>query len=46
MPEDQLLDYQLSDGWEPLCELLGRDVPDTPFPHANSTEEFLSRFGD
>lgn len=23
------------DGWEPLCEFLGRAVPALPFPHAN-----------
>ena len=40
IPEDRLLVYQVGDGWEPLCRLLGRDVPDQPFPHANSRDEF------
>lgn len=32
---DRLLEYKLSDGWEPLCEFLGKPVPDQPFPHLN-----------
>ncbi|KAE8347189.1 hypothetical protein BDV24DRAFT_157488 [Aspergillus arachidicola] len=34
-PKDRLLEYKLSDGWEPLCEFLGKPVPDQPFPHLN-----------
>jgi hypothetical protein len=29
------LEYHLGDGWEPLCEFLGKDVPDVPFPRLN-----------
>jgi hypothetical protein len=44
VPADQLLVYQLGDGWEPLCDFLGVEVPkDTPFPHLNDTEAFNSR---
>lgn len=25
------------DGWEPLCDFLGLEVPDAPFPHLNAT---------
>jgi hypothetical protein len=32
VPSDRLLVYDVGDGWGPLCELLGRDVPDEPFP--------------
>lgn len=35
VPGDRLLVYRLGDGWGPLCEFLGRDVPDVPFPHGN-----------
>lgn len=37
----RLLNYKLGEGWEPLCEFLGREVPRDekgevlPFPHAN-----------
>lgn len=35
MPKDQLLEMDLSEGWEPLCKFLGVPVPDEPFPRAN-----------
>jgi Sulfotransferase domain len=41
---ERLLTYQVSEGWGPLCRFLGVPVPDTPFPHANSTEAFRARF--
>ena len=34
-PKDKLLVFNLSSGWEPLCEFLGRPVPSVPFPHLN-----------
>lgn len=40
VPEDKLLVYQITDGWEPLCEFLGHPVPDEPIPHANKKENF------
>jgi len=40
---DRLLDYQLSQGWTPLCEFLGVPVPATPMPKANTTQEFQDR---
>jgi hypothetical protein len=33
----------VTDGWEPLCEFLGLDVPDEPLPHANDRDTFLQR---
>ncbi|EGU77498.1 hypothetical protein FOPG_08580 [Fusarium oxysporum f. sp. conglutinans race 2 54008] len=35
VPPENLLLYKLGSGWEPLCEFLGRDVPDVPFPRVN-----------
>jgi hypothetical protein len=32
VPAERLLVYDVGDGWEPLCEFLGRDVPDASFP--------------
>jgi hypothetical protein len=29
------LEYTLGDGWEPLCEFLGKEVPDVEFPRVN-----------
>nr|CAB3263096.1 uncharacterized protein LOC101242677 [Phallusia mammillata] len=34
-PKDKLLVYCVKDGWEPLCEFLGVEVPKDPFPHKN-----------
>lgn len=42
---DRLLAWHPGDGWEPICSALGLPVPDEPFPHANTTEEFRSRAG-
>jgi hypothetical protein len=39
----RLLEWQATDGWEPICKALGLPVPEDPFPHTNSTEEFLGR---
>ncbi len=36
-PPERLLEFKLSDGWEPLCKFLGKPVPDVPFPHVNDT---------
>ncbi|KAI0135845.1 hypothetical protein F4814DRAFT_402678 [Daldinia grandis] len=35
VPMEQLLEMDLSKGWEPLCEFSGVPVPDEPFPRAN-----------
>jgi hypothetical protein len=37
---DRLLDWQPGDGWGPICAALDVPVPDEPFPHVNSTDEF------
>ena len=35
VPPERLLIYSVKQGWEPLCDFLGVDVPDEPFPHIN-----------
>ncbi|GAA2718664.1 MULTISPECIES: sulfotransferase family protein [Streptomyces] len=35
VPGDRLLEYEVAQGWEPLCAFLGVPVPDVPFPHEN-----------
>lgn len=35
VPEERRLVYRLGSGWEPLCEFLGKDIPDVAFPQAN-----------
>ncbi len=45
VPSDRLLEYQVSEGWEPLCRFLGVSVPeDTEFPRLNDTASFQQRF--
>ena len=39
----RLLEWQATDGWEPICAALGLPVPAEPFPVTNTTEEFLNR---
>jgi hypothetical protein len=42
VPADKLLVYEVSQGWEPLCDFLGVPIPsETPFPYRNTREEFL-----
>jgi len=43
IPADQLLVFEVKDGWEPLCAFLGVDVPDVPFPRANDHSDWWSR---
>jgi hypothetical protein len=45
VPADRLIDWQPGDGWEPICAALGVLVPDDPFPHTNTTQEFRLRAG-
>ena len=40
IPADQLLVYQVKEGWGPLCEFLGVAAPDGAFPRANDRQEF------
>jgi hypothetical protein len=45
VPADKLLVYEIQQGWEPLCDFLGADVPDEEFPHLNDAETFRQMFG-
>lgn len=39
-PKENLLEYKLGSGWEPLCKFLGKEVPDVEFPFLNESKEF------
>ncbi|KAL4795334.1 P-loop containing nucleoside triphosphate hydrolase protein [Aspergillus venezuelensis] len=43
VPPERLLEYKISDGWAPLCEFLGEEVPDTAFPRGNDMADFFKR---
>jgi Sulfotransferase domain len=40
VPADRLLEYEVKQGWEPLCAFLGVPVPAEPFPHLNDSASF------
>jgi hypothetical protein len=39
VPKGRLLVYEVKEGWGPLCEFLGVEEPDKPFPHLNDTAD-------
>jgi hypothetical protein len=41
IPKEKLLLYNVKEGWEPLCRFLNVPVPSIPFPHSNTTEDFV-----
>ncbi len=43
VPPERLLVYDVKEGWAPLCDFLGVEVPDQPFPHLNDTREMRRR---
>jgi hypothetical protein len=42
---DNLLVFDVKQGWEPLCSFLGVDVPREDFPHVNDTESMRKLLG-
>ena len=41
---ENLLEFQVKDGWEPLCNFLGDRVPyGKKFPHVNDNSDFVAR---
>jgi hypothetical protein len=45
VPADQLLVYEIQQGWAPICEFLGVETPEGEFPHLNDAESFRRMFG-
>lgn len=43
VPPERLLNFDLKEGWEPLCTFLGKEVPGVPFPVKNPREAHLER---
>ena len=40
IPKENLLVWNLKDGWEPLCTFLNVPIPDVPIPRENTTGDF------
>ncbi|KAI1180573.1 hypothetical protein F4777DRAFT_528500 [Nemania sp. FL0916] len=43
MGEDKVLRWKAQDGWGPLCEFLGKEVPDEEFPNRNALEQVVQK---
>ena len=41
VPADKLLVYNVRQGWKPLCDFLGCEVPSVAFPHENIKAEII-----
>ena len=42
-PQERLLEFDLKEGWGPLCAFLGKEVPDVPFPRLNERGSLAER---
>lgn len=42
VPQENLLVFNVKQGWEPLCKFLGKEIPPWEFPRGNDTETFLA----
>jgi hypothetical protein len=45
IPPARLLEWAPNDGWDPICDRLGIEVPGEPFPVTNTTDEFRATVG-
>ena len=39
-PLDRFLEFQVQQGWEPLCAFLGIEIPEIPFPRADDWMDY------
>ncbi|KAL9595643.1 MAG: hypothetical protein Q9219_006311 [cf. Caloplaca sp. 3 TL-2023] len=45
VPKERLLEYDVKEGWEPLCRFLGKEVPQEEFPNVNDKDYFVRAHG-
>lgn len=43
VPKERLLEFNVKEGWGPLCEFLGKEAPTHPFPRHNDSKYFAER---
>ena len=43
VPPERLLVFDVREGWAPLCEFLGVEVPEEPFPRLNEARKMRRR---
>jgi len=41
----RLIEWRPRDGWGPICSGLGLEIPDEPFRHVNTTDDFKAMAG-
>jgi hypothetical protein len=44
IPAHRLLVLEIGSGWEPLCQFLGKEVPDEPYPRTNDRDAFFEMY--
>jgi len=44
VPEERLLIWNVKQGWEPLCNFLGHEVPNCPVPRENMKAELIDKY--
>merc|ERR1712141_450497 len=46
VPKENLLVWNLKDGWEPVCKFLNKPIPNQPIPHDNKTgdKEYIQKY--
>jgi len=42
IPKEQLLEFRVEEGWEPLCKFLEKPIPSAPFPFSNEGKEMAA----
>jgi hypothetical protein len=42
-PADRLIEWRPGDGWAPLSDALGVPIPDEPYPHVNTRDDWAKR---
>ena len=42
--QKDLLEYDLSQGWGPLCHVLGKTIPKQDFPQSNDIDSFIKHY--
>ncbi len=46
VPPERLLEWSVTDGWEPLCTFLELPAPAAPLPHVNDADMFVAMVVD
>lgn len=45
VPQSNLLEFESSQGWEPLCEFLGKEAPKEEYPRSNDAASTIKIHG-